>query len=180
MTLIVVGGIPGAGKSTAMRAHLGRPGVRVLDPDQIRKRVAARWLVHLVHQTLVWGWVLAGPGRTPVLLVQDTSTRRRRREVLLKTARWRGWDVRLVLVQVAREQALAGQRQRGRVSPSRAFARHWERWQAMLDDLDSMSVPPILVDREQVGPLVGDLVAQGLGPVPEAVAVERVQVLSAR
>lgn len=161
--MIVVGGVPGAGKSTAMRPHVGRRGVVVLDPDQIRARVRMRWLVHLVHQVLVWAAVLAGPRRTPVLLIQDTATRPRRREALLRAARWRGWDVRLVLVQVARSEALEGQRQRGRISPSGAFARHWHRWQDLLDDLDGVSVAPQLIGRDEVGPLVADLVAGGLG-----------------
>lgn len=153
-----------------MRPHVGRAGVVVLDPDRIRARVHQRWLVHLVHQVLVWAAVLAGPRWVGVLLVQDTATRRRRREALLAAARWRGWDVRLVLVQVARSEALDGQLRRGRISPPGAFGRHWERWQALIADPDELSVAPVMVPRAEAGSAVAALVAAGLGQGPQVPA----------
>lgn len=127
MRMVVVGGVPGAGKSTALRPYVADPDVLVLDPDLLRARLRWRPLVHAVHQALVWLVVLAGPaGR--VLLVHDTATRRRRRESLLRLASWRGWEPRLLLVDVSRSDALLGQHDRGRMVDPASFDRHWERW----------------------------------------------------
>lgn len=127
MRMVVVGGVPGAGKSTALRPYVGDPRVTVVDPDLLRSRLRWRPLVHAVHQAWVWLLVLAGPAdRT--LLVHDTATRRRRRESLLRLASWRGWDPLLLLVDVDRADALLGQHDRGRMVDPASFDRHWERW----------------------------------------------------
>lgn len=156
--MILVGGVPGAGKSTAILRHVGTPGVRVLDPDRLRGRLPWRALVHLVHQALVWGAVLLGPRVSGVLLVQDTATRRRRREALLRLALWRGWDVHLVLVDVSRAEAVTGQVERGRPAPAGAFERHWGRWEGLRRNLDQVGVPPLVVGRADVAAVVDALV----------------------
>lgn len=164
--MIVVGGVPGAGKSTAILRHAGTPGVVVLDPDRLRPRLRRRWLVHLVHQVQVWGALLLGPRLVGVLLVQDTATRRGRREALLRLARLRGWQVHLVLVEVARSDALAGQASRGRMAPAVAFERHWARWQRLRADLADVAVSPRVVGRDDVAGVVDALVAGELPPDP--------------
>ncbi|MGB8022322.1 MAG: AAA family ATPase [Candidatus Nanopelagicales bacterium] len=171
MKMIVVGGVPGAGKSTAILRYAGTSGVWVLDPDRFRPRLRRRWLVHLVHQALLWSATLLGP-RVGTLLVQDTSTRRRRREALLRMARWRGWDVHLVLVEVSRDDALAGQAVRGRLTPAPSFERHWNRWLRLRADLADVAVPPEVANRRDVAAVVDRLVAdsvgrRGVGPDPE-------------
>jgi AAA domain len=161
--MIVVGGVPGAGKSTAVMRHLGVPGVRVLDPDLLRGRVPRRWMVHTLHQALVWGSVLLGPGLMGTLLIQDTATRRGRREALLRLGRRRGWAVHLVLVDVSRADALAGQEQRGRVVAAKSFERHWQRWTWMRADLDrACAVPPVVVTRRDVVHVLDTLVSSGV------------------
>jgi hypothetical protein len=72
--------------------------------------------------------VLRGPARSEPLVVHDPATRPRRRRLLGGLARWRGWDPVLVLLDVSRGEALAGQRERGRVVARGAFDRHWSRW----------------------------------------------------
>lgn len=158
--MIVVGGVPGAGKSTAIRRHVGTPGVVVADPDRLRPRLRRRWLVHLVHQVQVWGAVLLGPRVVGVLLIQDTATRRGRREALLRLARRRGWQVHLILVEVSRSAALAGQASRGRLAPAAAFERHWARWQRLRADLADVAVLPRVVGRDEVAGVVDALVAR--------------------
>lgn len=155
--MIVVGGVPGAGKSTAILRYAGTAGVRVLDPDRLRPVLRRRALVHLVHQGLVWSSVLLGPRLVGTLLIQDTATRRRRREALLRLARWRGWDVHVVLVDVSRADALTGQAERGRVTPTNAFDRHWDRWLRLRADLDEVSVAPLVVTRREVSTVIDQL-----------------------
>lgn len=139
--LVLLGGVPGAGKSTVMRRLQRRPGVRVLDPDghrdALRRSVgrvvpyrAYRPLVHTLHAVDVLGALLLGPGRGDggVLVVHDPATRPRRTAALLRLARARGWRPALVFVDTPREAALAGQHARGRVLAPRSFDGHWRRW----------------------------------------------------
>lgn len=144
--LVVVGGVPGAGKSTVIASVAQAPGVAALDPDHLRAPVAKRWpsvpprayrwAIHAVHAVVVWAVVLAGPGvlhRWPgraarVLLVHETATRRNRRRLLLRAAIRRGWRPTLLLVDATRDEAIAGQQARGRMVHPLAFDRHWTRW----------------------------------------------------
>ncbi|MDQ1104703.1 AAA family ATPase [Nocardioides zeae] len=144
--LVVVGGVPGAGKSTVIASVAQAPGVAALDPDHLRAPVARRWpavpprayrwAIHTVHTVLVWAAVLTGPrllrhwpGRAArVLLVHETAIRRTRRRLLLRAAVRRGWRPTLLLVDATRDEAIAGQQARGRVVHPLAFDRHWTRW----------------------------------------------------
>lgn len=138
MDLLVVGGVPGAGKSTALRHHVGTRGVLVLDPDRMRGILRWRPLVHLVHQVLLWGTVSVGPRLlrrlgVRLVLAQDTATRTRRRTALLKLASRRGWRSALWFIDASREEALSGQFARGRMVDEAAFERHWKRWELLRD-----------------------------------------------
>lgn len=138
--MIVVGGVPGAGKSTLLaRVADDVPRAVVLDPDQHRRRIAARlpswvpygtyrWAAHTLHAAATMVNVLRGPRSGAPLLVHDTATRERRRETLGLLARLRGWDPVLVAVDVSLAEALDGQLDRGRVVQPDEFVRHWERW----------------------------------------------------
>ena len=140
--LIVVGGVPGAGKSTAIAQAASLPGVRVLDPDQLRARLrqllpewvhygAYRPIVHVVHTVRVLAGVLAGPSGGRRLVVHDPATRPRRRTALARLARLRGWTPALIYVDVDRAGARRGQVARGRVVRASSFDGHWRRWQRL-------------------------------------------------
>lgn len=146
--LVVLGGIPGSGKSTAMATvETGVVGVRFLDSQSCRRRLALvlpQWLpysvirplVHLLHHVTGLVWVLRGPSGG-ALVVHDPSTRSRRRRALALLARARGWQPVFVGIDVDSAQALAGQRARGRVVRSRAFVGHVRRWQEQRARLQS-------------------------------------------
>lgn len=159
-TFVLVGGVPGAGKSTALaRVAACRPGVRVLDSDAARRELRGRVprgvpyavyrpVVHVRHLAGVVRAVLRGPGcggdcadgvdgvddGARVLVVHDPTSRVRRWwwECLARRA---GWRPVLVMVDVGRSEALSGQETRGRVVRARAFARHWRRWAAQRAEL---------------------------------------------
>lgn len=139
---VMVGGVPGAGKSTALAsatAHL--PDWRVLDSDAERRRLhtlapsvpyaVLRPLVHLCHQARVLWVLLRGPEAYAGLVVHDPSTRWFRLGVIGRVARVRGWEPRLLFVDASRSQALEGQAGRGRVVTRRTFRRHWDRWRVL-------------------------------------------------
>jgi predicted kinase len=138
--LLLLGGVPGAGKSTLIRQVADRnPDVRTLDPETSARWLEARLpqvpyglyrpLVHLWHAAVTLALVMLGPTldrRT--LLVHDPATRPGRRELLGRIARARGWRTSLVMIDVPRTAAIDGQHARGRMVRSRAFERHWRRW----------------------------------------------------
>ncbi|MCZ2264009.1 AAA family ATPase [Isoptericola sp. QY 916] len=142
-TFVLVGGVPGAGKSTALARVAGcRSGVRVLDSEAARRDLRGRVprgvpyavyrpVVHVRHLAGVVRAVLGGPrDGAGVLVVHDPATSRVRRWWWACLARRAGWRPVLVMVDVGRGEALSGQEARGRVVRGRAFARHWRRWAA--------------------------------------------------
>ena len=138
--LVLVGGVPGAGKTTAIAMVATQvPEVFPLDPDAIR-RPLRRWLpervpyrlyrpvVHTAHTLRVAWHLVAGPVPGRRLVVHDPATRPRRRRLFARLARLRGWEPALLLVDVSRRSAEEGQVRRGRVVGSDCFEGHWERW----------------------------------------------------
>lgn len=162
--LIVVGGVPGAGKTTAITAATtGQPGVLVLDPERVHSRLrhalpawvpyrAYRAIVHTAHTVAVLGHLVRGPVSGRPLIVHDPGTRRRRRRLFLGLAELRGWRMALVYVDVDRAAARDGQFVRGRALRASTFDRHWDRWQSLRDRLgesaDPVAPPEFLVTRD--------------------------------
>lgn len=153
--LIVVGGVPGAGKSTLLAEVADEvPRAVVLDPDRLRRRLAAhlpswvpygtyRWAVHAWHAVATVVLLVRGPRSGGPLLVHDTATRQHRRESLGLLARVFGWDPVLVAVDVSLADALDGQLDRGRVVQPDEFVRHWERWTAQRSMLAAAAGGPL-------------------------------------
>lgn len=139
---VLVGGLPGAGKTVLLRrAGMRLPQLRVLDPERHRDRFAAltggrlpyrcyRPLVHGLHAAQVIGRLLAGPRDGRPLVVHEPGTRQRRNAALAALARSRGWRPVLLVLDVDPAQALAGQQARGRVLRPGSFAGHCRRWAA--------------------------------------------------
>ncbi len=174
--VILVGGVPGAGKSTAIRrATADLPGVVVLDPENVqlglRARLPAtlpyrayRWIIHVVHTVAVLGRLLSGPVSGERLVVHDPGTRRHRRRLFVALARARGWRAAWVYIDVNRVTARTGQHVRGRVLRAATFDRHWSTWEEMRTRLLSLkgSDPRdphqvLLVDRDEAAPVLRQL-----------------------
>lgn len=140
--LIMVGGVPGAGKSTAIAQALPYlSGVEALDSEDERRRLSAvapgvpydylRPMVHALHQGRAIAELLRGPAGRSGLVVHDPATRPARLKIIGQLAQARGWRPVLIFIDVDRDQALAGQRARGRLVDPDRFDRHWHRWSAL-------------------------------------------------
>ena len=141
--VVLVGGVPGAGKTTAIaRVAGGLPSVDALDPESIgaglsralpegTEYAAYRPVVHILHVLRVLLALLRGPVPGRTLVVHDPATRPRRRQWFAWLARRRGWDPALVYIDVPRALAETGQVLRGRVVDPVSFAGHWARWEAL-------------------------------------------------
>lgn len=166
--LVLVGGVPGAGKTTAIaRATDDLTHVCSVDPEHVswwlRSRLPGvpyrgyRWLVHLVHTLRVLVGLLDGPRPGRRLVIHDPGTRTGRRRLFLGLARLAGWRTVLVYVDVDRPAAQDGQRRRGRVV--RSFDEHWQSWQQLRPALVASTSPSDRATRAALAPArstVGD------------------------
>jgi len=133
-TLLLVAGMPGAGKSTLLAGVVPRPGLRVLDSDAHRAALARRFpglpyrlyrpLVHLLHR-LALVRAACSDARTVAVHLPATATSTRAALALL--AALTGRAAHLLWLHADPDEALGGQRARGRVVPSGSFAGHARR-----------------------------------------------------
>jgi hypothetical protein len=132
--LLLVAGMPGAGKSTLLRGVSPRPGLRVLDSDSYRSRMAKvmgpvpyawyRPVVHAWHRLSV---LVAAASTAGTVVVHLPATGTRTRAAVAGLAALTGRAPHLVWLHVDPDDALRGQRERGRVVPSSSFLGHARR-----------------------------------------------------
>ncbi|MFC0431940.1 AAA family ATPase [Kutzneria buriramensis] len=146
--MMVVAGLPGAGKSTMLGHAAG--ALAVLDSDEVRGRLRTalpaatpyryyRPIVHVWHRFRVAA--AAAFGRGPVV-VHEPSTRATTRAWLAVLGAVTRRPVRMLWLDVTAEEAIAGQRGRGRVLRARSFERHARRAARMREALLAERVPP--------------------------------------
>jgi hypothetical protein len=123
--VVVVAGLPGAGKSTLIRRAIDRSAVRVVDTDDQRRdggRASnVRHYAHIV--TAVWG-------RRPVVIHSRGTLGTLRRAITLLSS-LRGRPAHLILLDAPRADAEEGQRERGRLVRRSVMDRHARRWERL-------------------------------------------------
>ncbi|MBE9374388.1 AAA family ATPase [Saccharopolyspora sp. HNM0983] len=134
-SLVVLAGMPGAGKSTVLARLRAPAGWPVLDSDQVRARLRHgplgrlpyRWyrpLVHFAHRArILWCCAVSG---APVV-AHEPATRRSTRALLALFGAATRRERVLVWLHAEPHEALAGQRARGRMIRERSFRRHVRR-----------------------------------------------------
>jgi hypothetical protein len=149
--LVLVAGVPGAGKTTLLR-RVAAGGADRLDSDPTtdatgfagavggaryallgrrpRLRRLLRPLVHVVHHARIHRRLRRRGG---AVLVHETGTRRWARRAIARSARRGGHEPHLLVLDVPRDLALAGQRERGRTVSEQSLDRHVSRARALLD-----------------------------------------------
>jgi AAA domain len=133
-TLVLVAGMPGAGKSTLLAGLPQRSDTVVLDSDEHRVALARRFprlayrryrgLVHLRHRLAT---VRAAFSGTPTVVVHLPATSAVLRTTVAVLAGLSGRAAHLLWLHVDPDEALRGQRERGRLVPSGSFAGHARR-----------------------------------------------------
>jgi cation:H+ antiporter len=134
-SLILVAGLPGAGKTTLIRTLPPERTLRISDSDLLRIAVMrllprrtryglARPAVHLLHRASV---VCLALGPAPAVVVHLPATSARLRRAVTRLAKLSRRTAHLVWLDVAAAEARAGQRARGRAVTARSFERHARR-----------------------------------------------------
>ncbi|MEV5512724.1 AAA family ATPase [Streptomyces flaveolus] len=154
--VVVITGLPGSGKSTLMRRTVR--GLRI-DSQDTRDRWDRRMprllpyalyrpLVRLAHYAGLRRALRSGEG----VVVHDCGTQAWVRGWLAREARRRGGTLHLLLLDVGADDALAGQRERGRGVSRYAFLRHRAATDRLLASVTGGTLPAgcasaVLLDR---------------------------------
>ena len=124
--VVVIAGIPGAGKSTLIRRAVNPSVVRIVDTDDQRREGGRASNVRHYARIL-----RAVRGSRPVVIHSRGTLGTLRRSITLAASLY-GRPAHLILLDVPRAAAEAGQRRRGRHLSGRSMDREVARWERLL------------------------------------------------
>jgi hypothetical protein len=168
-SVVVVAGVPGAGKTTLIRRAVDRERVRVVDTEDRREAGRRQPLLYLGHYARI---VAAVAGRRPAV-IHSRGTHAALRRAIAVLARLRGRPAYLVLLDVDRAEAEAGQRARGRAVGARELHSQLARWRRLMAQTPTGEgwTSVVVLDRQQAARTRAFEFAAGSGaPVQGAAA----------
>jgi predicted kinase len=125
--VVVVAGVPGAGKTTLIRRAVDRDVARVVDTDDHRE-AGGRRLLYLRHYARI---AFAVAGRRPAV-IHSRGTHPAARRAIAALATLRGRPAHLVMIDAGRAEAEAGQQARGRTVDPAEMDRQLARWRRLM------------------------------------------------
>jgi hypothetical protein len=125
--VVVVAGVPGAGKTTLIRRAVDPDLARVVDTDDLRAAGRSR-LLYAVHYLRI---LVAVAGRRPAV-IHSRGTQPAARLAIAALAALRGRSAHLVMIDADRGEAESGQRARGRTVPAAEMDRQLARWRRLM------------------------------------------------
>ncbi|MET7767312.1 hypothetical protein [Nocardia sp. NPDC005366] len=171
---LVFAGVPGAGKSTALRLFFGTTaeaetpphgpgGLLVLDSHHARNRWRRKlgWLPYplwrpVVHVAHYAGIKAALRDATGPVVIHDCATFGWARAMIRRWTVGYERELHVVMLDVPATDAMAGQRDRGRRVNGVSFRLHVRRWQHLIDSVAAMdpgavrAASVVVVDRSAV------------------------------
>jgi AAA domain len=139
--VVVVAGVPGAGKTTLIRRAVDRDGARVVDTDDHRRGR----LAYVRHYPRI---ARAIAGRRPAV-IHSRGTHPAARRAIAMLAALRGRPAHLVMVDAGRDEAEAGQRARGRTVKASEMDRQVARWRHLMARRPAGWASVVVLDRRQ-------------------------------
>jgi Viral (Superfamily 1) RNA helicase len=125
--VVVVAGVPGAGKTTLIRRAVDRDLARVVDTDD-RRAAGRRRLLYPGHYARIAAAVV---GPRPAV-IHSRGTHPVARRAIAALAALRGRPAYLVMLDAERDDAEAGQRARGRRVDPAEMDRQLARWRRLI------------------------------------------------
>ena len=122
--VVVVAGVPGAGKTTLIRRAVDRETANVVDTDDHRRER----LLYARHYLRI---AAAVAGRRPAV-IHSRGTHPAARRAIAALAALRGRPAHLVMLDADRSEAEAGQRARGRTVAAAEMDRQVARWRRLM------------------------------------------------
>jgi AAA domain-containing protein len=139
--VVVVAGVPGAGKTTLIRRAVDRDGAWVVDTDDHRRGR----LLYVRHYSRI---ALAIAGRRPAV-IHSRGTHPAARRAIAALAAVRGRSAHLVMLDARRDEAEAGQRARGRTVAPAEMDRQVARWRRLMTRRPSGWASVVVLDRRR-------------------------------
>jgi predicted kinase len=139
--VVVVAGVPGAGKTTLIRRAVDRDGTRVVDTDDHRRGR----LAYVRHYLRI---AVAIAGRRPAV-IHSRGTHPAARRTIATLAALRGRPAHLVMLDAGRDEAEAGQRARGRTVAPAEMDRQVARWRRLMARRPTGWASVVVLDRRQ-------------------------------
>jgi hypothetical protein len=128
-SVVVVAGVPGAGKTTLIRRAVDPVAARIVDTADLRGgRRPPAVILYPLHYARIVAAIL---GRRPAV-IHSRGTHAALRRAIAVMAGLRGRPAHLVLIDAARDEAEAGQRARGRAVPRGEMERQVSRWRRLM------------------------------------------------
>jgi AAA domain len=131
--VVLVVGIPGAGKTVLIDRAAGSPEWTVLDLDRFRRRLSPTLRRLPVPYPLFVLAIVLAIARKPQVVVESRGTYAWLRRLVTGCARIRSREAIIVLLDASPGDATAGQVRRGRVAPSGVMRLNTTRWTQLRD-----------------------------------------------